>query len=266
MIESIDLSYKIQGRQLVESINLQLEPGKLHVVLGPNGAGKSTLLKLLSQEINSTQGTVRINGESLQRMGVCHLARIRAVMVQHSHISFPFTVREIVEMGLMQKQSKNQFHLEEVMHLTQTWDFRERKIQELSGGEKQRVHFARALLQIWEKQAFPRYLLLDEPTSSMDIAQQHSLLEIASTLRSQHIGVMAILHDLNLAAQFADDIILMKKGRVIIQGQPTKVLQPVLLEEAYEHPIQVIYPEDLNYPLIIPRKKEIITNHTIKSA
>lgn len=118
--------------------------------------------------------------------------------------------------------------------------FKDQLLGNLSGGEKQRVHLARVLAQIWENKSFPRYLLLDEPTSSMDIAQQHHILQLIAQLKHQNIGILTILHDLNLAANYADNVVLLKRGAILNQGPTREIMTPRNLRELFDYPIQVI--------------------------
>ena len=264
MIELTDIHFLIKNKPLLKQINLNIAAGEVTVILGPNGAGKSSLLRVVSKELRPQSGQIKYNGENIKTIGTCMLSRIRAVMSQHSHIVFPFSVEKVVELGAIPHESKRNrtAMLREVMELTDTWKFREREIQSLSGGERQRVHFARVLLQIWEPKPYPRFLLLDEPTSSMDIAQQHQLLQMATKLKHQNIGIMAILHDLNLAAQYADKIVLMRAGKIICSGSAHEVLQPKWLSQTYEHPLSVIYNPENNKPVIISGTYQ---NQAIKS-
>lgn len=253
MIELSDINFHIKGKPLLKQINLSVAAGEITAILGPNGAGKSSLLRIISKELRPHSGQISYNGENIRSIGTCMLSRIRAVMSQHSHIVFPFSAEKVVELGAIAHESKRNrtAMVKEVMELTDTLRFKDREIQSLSGGERQRVHFARVLLQIWEPKPYPRFLLLDEPTSSMDIAQQHQLLQMAAKLKSQNIGIMAILHDLNLAAQYADKVVLMRAGKIIHSGNTHEVLQSSWLAQTYDHPLSVIYNPENNQPVII---------------
>ena len=203
MLQAHQVHFCIQNRPVVDQISLVLQSGEILAILGPNGAGKSTLFKILSGEIPCKHGQVGYNGNPLEKLNSRQLAQVRAVMPQHTTVNFPFSAQEVVELGLFSTQSKNSAHLvKEVMEATKTLHLKNVNFQYLSGGEKQRVQLARVLVQIWEQKPFPRYLLLDEPTSSLDIAQQHGVLGILRSLTKRNIGVLIILHELNLAAHY----------------------------------------------------------------
>jgi iron complex transport system ATP-binding protein len=172
-------------------------------------------------------------------------------MPQHSTVSFPFTAREVVELGLPKDSKKNsEKNIREVMELTKVVHLEDRLYQQLSGGEKQRVQLARVLIQIWEKKPFPRYLLLDEPTSSLDISQQHIVLDILKKLKSQNIGVLIVLHDLNLAAHYADRIAIVKDGLIAGVGKVEEVYSESLLSEVFDHPIRLVKDQETRQILV----------------
>jgi iron complex transport system ATP-binding protein len=260
MLQANDIHFCIRNTPIIDKANVSLSPGELTVILGPNGAGKSTLFKVLAGEIPCKYGRVTYNGSPIGGFSPKNLALVRAVMPQQSSLSFPFKALEVVELGLLSRGNAYRPDLlEEVMAETQTWHLREQLYGNLSGGEKQRVQLARVLTQIWDKKPFPRYLLLDEPTSSMDIALQHHVLRIIHKIKKRNIGVLAILHDLNLAANYADKVILLKKGRILYQGPVNEVMTAAHLEEVFEHPIQVFSGSEEN-PMII-QSVPFIQNH-----
>ena len=241
MLKASRVHFCISHRLIVDEVSLELNPGELLAVLGPNGAGKSTFFKILSGEIKCKHGAIDYNGHDIQRLKSRELAEVRAVMPQHTQVNFPFTVQEVVELGLISTKAKDPAGLvSEVLEATNTKHLRDQIFNTLSGGEKQRVQLARVLVQIWETKPFPRYLLLDEPTSCLDIAQQHAVLKILQALKSRNIGVLVILHELNLAAQYADKIALLKNGMIAKIGSVEEVLEEEILEHVFDHPIQLI--------------------------
>ncbi|WP_439482248.1 heme ABC transporter ATP-binding protein [Cyclobacterium plantarum] len=240
MLEAKNIHFCINNKPIVDQVSIHLKPGEMTVLLGPNGAGKSTLFRLLSGELLCKQGMVRYNGLPISGLKPKELAHLRAVMPQHSTMTFPFQVIEVVMLGLMLSKKKYPSNtVEEVMKATHTWELKNQLYGNLSGGEKQRVQLARVLCQIWDIKSFPRYLLLDEPTSSMDIAQQHHILEIIGQLKHRNIGILAILHDLNLAANYADNAVLLKNGTVIKQGPIREVMTAENLQQNFDYPIHV---------------------------
>jgi iron complex transport system ATP-binding protein len=251
MLQAEDIHFCIRQRPIVKKASISVNPGEILAVLGPNGAGKSTLFKILAGEISCTRGQVDYNGQNLRALKTQQLASVRAVMPQHSTVSFPFTAREVVELGLPKDSKKNsEKNIREVMELTKVVHLENRLYQQLSGGEKQRVQLARVLIQIWEKKPFPRYLLLDEPTSSLDISQQHIVLDILKKLKSQNIGVLIVLHDLNLAAHYADRIAIVKDGLIAGVGKVEEVYSESLLSEVFDHPIRLVKDQETQQILV----------------
>lgn len=260
MLQAQDIHFCIRNMPIIDKADISLVPGELTVILGPNGAGKSTLFKVLAGDIPCKYGKVAYNGAPINGFSAKSLALVRAVMPQHSSLSFPFKAMEVVELGLLSIGNTYRNDLiEEVMAETQTLHLKDQFYGDLSGGEKQRVQLARVLTQIWDKKPFPRYLLLDEPTSSMDIALQHHVLRIIHKIKKRNIGVLAILHDLNLAANYADKVVLLKKGRILYQGPVREVMCASNLEEVFEHPIQVFSGLE-DAPMII-QSLPFIQNH-----
>ena len=241
MLKASKVHFCIRQRPIVDEASLELNPGEILAVLGPNGAGKSTFFKILSGEIKCKHGAIGYNGHDIHKLKSRELAEVRAVMPQHTQVNFPFTVQEVVELGLISTKAKNPSKLiVEVLEATNTTHLKDQVFNHLSGGEKQRVQLARVLVQIWEAKPFPRYLLLDEPTSSLDIAQQHAVLKILQTLKTRNIGILVILHELNLAAQYADKIALLKNGMIAKVGSVEDVLEEEILAYVFDHPIHLI--------------------------
>jgi len=263
MLTATNISKRISGRQILSSCSLELNPGRLTVVVGPNGAGKSTFLKIISGEDQKFAGEIRINGHSLDQLKTRDLSRIRAILPQHSNINFPFTAAQVVEIGRFAHRDgaiNDREAIHEAMTITNTVEFSDRLYHTLSGGEKQRVQMARVICQISARTADPRYLLLDEPTSSLDLAQQHVLLSLAKKMCKRNIAVLAVLHDLNLALQYADDIIMMKAGQVVASGPVYDTITEDLIEDTFGHPVKLLNHD--GQPVIIPiaGKRPVKTN------
>lgn len=258
MLTAWEVTVHIADRPLVKSVTLSVVPGEVLVLLGPNGAGKSTLLKALIGERVPTSGTVQMNAKSLTSWSLKQRARRRAVLPQHSNVSFPFTAFEVVLMGRSphgggesatdQRIAWQALATAEVDHLS------ERLYPTLSGGERQRVQLARVLAQIWQPLAThePRYLLLDEPTANLDLPHQHTTLRLARQFARQEVGVLAVLHDLNLAAEYADRVAVLRQGCLEAKGTPVEVLTPVILNRAFDMPVMVIPHPVLGCPLVVP--------------
>ena len=243
MLQAKNISKQTGKVKILQECSLQTEAGRFTAVVGPNGAGKTTLLNILSGETRKYQGELRLNGKPLSAYKNRDLSKIRAVLPQHTMVNFPFSVEQIVEIGRYAHQTthaENQKIIGEVLELTHLTAFRSRPYQTLSGGEKQRVQMARAICQIWDPSPAPKYLLLDEPTSSLDLARQHGLLALAKRLCRRNTGVLAILHDLNLALQYADDILFLKNGKTVAYGPCQTVATKEVIEATFSHPVRLI--------------------------
>ncbi|NBC23587.1 MAG: heme ABC transporter ATP-binding protein [Gammaproteobacteria bacterium] len=233
------------GRRLLYAASVEVRPGELLCVLGPNGAGKSTLVNTLAGDIVPDTGMVTLDGRALTELSEPEQAERRAVMAQAQPPVFGFTVEDVVRMGWVRGNLLSGAALQqEIRARLQACDvagLAGRALNTLSGGEQQRVHFARALLQIRAGQALaePRYLLLDEPTSNLDLVHQRRLLGLARDAARSGVGVLAVLHDLNLAAGYADRIVLLKDGRVECAGAPAEVLEADRLSAVYGTSIHV---------------------------
>jgi iron complex transport system ATP-binding protein len=253
MISAKNINFSIHKRKLLNSISLDIVPGLFTAIAGPNGAGKTSLLKVLSQEITHQEGTIEINGAPARQYSVADLSRIRAVLPQSSHMQFPFSVKEVIEMGRhYQTASQHVKVLHEVMELTGIADWGHRNYLTLSGGEQQRVQLARVLAQVWEVKAYPRYILLDEPTSSLDIAQQQLIFGLVKQACERNIGVLAIVHDLNQVAQFADKLYFLKEGSIVAQGKIDEVFTKHIIEETFCCRVNVYRDPCTNCPYIVP--------------
>ena len=233
-VHQLDFSYG--DRNILEDLNFEITSGSFITIIGPNGSGKSTLLKNLSANLIPKRGAVLLDREDIYRINKKTLARQLAVVPQDHSVDFEFSVIEAVLMGRMPHQSRFTGDDERdvaiarwAMELTGTWDLKDRYITTLSGGELQRVVVARALTQE------PKVLLLDEPTSHLDIQYQYDLLELLRTLnRTKGLTIVAVLHDLNLAAQFSDQVRLLNRGKIMAYGPPVQVLTLQNIKEVYQ--------------------------------
>lgn len=240
MLEARNLGYAVGNKWLVKDVSYRFLPGKCYMLCGPNGAGKSTLMKLISLELSAKQGEVLYNGQPVVHNKKEQVAKQRAMLSQNVEISFPMTVEEIVLMGRYPHfnvhPSKADFSIcEEVMNMLGITQFRKRNYLTLSGGEKQRVQFARVLVQIWEVPVNSyRYLLLDEPISSLDLKYQFDFLHQVKKFMNERTIVIAILHDLNLVLNYADEVLLMKDGMLFAGGLPHEVLHPGNIQQVFQ--------------------------------
>jgi len=256
------LCIRRQHKDVLSNVGLQLCGGDVLAVLGANGAGKSTLLSTLAGELtpSSPDTHITLNGHALDTLSRKDQARQRAVLPQKSGLAFDLDVHQVVAMGaypypelddgIVQKLS------DDAMGHAQVFELAHRPYLELSGGEQQRVHYARALLQLLcglHQARDGRYMLLDEPTSSLDPLHQHHLLESVRRLARHHgVGVLVILHDVNLAALFCDRIALLCHGRVLACGAPASVLTPDHLHRVYGVQALVMeHPRHPGKPLVV---------------
>jgi len=233
------VSYQADGHRLLDQVSVAVHPGELVAVLGPNGAGKTTLLKMLCGDLRPQHGEVMLNDRRLRNWSRLALAQQRAVLPQQGSLSFPLTVTQVVRMGRApyrgQARAVEQDVVLAAMRAADVRHLAKRSYTQLSGGERQRVQLARVLAQIWGAvDSRPRFLLLDEPTTALDLAHQHQVLSIARDMIEQHkIGVLAILHDLNQASGYADRLVLLRAGKVVVQGSTDEVLRSEMLEETF---------------------------------
>ncbi|NDJ34084.1 MAG: heme ABC transporter ATP-binding protein [Chloroflexi bacterium] len=248
----------IEDKWLVHEASLTVNGGEVVGIVGPNGAGKSTLLSVLTGERSPSAGQVILNGRPLPGWNKRELARWRSVLPQQSTLSFGFRVRDVVLMGRSPhvnglEQPSDFTIVEDAMRLVHIQHLADRVYTSLSGGERQRVHLARVLAQIWEPvPGCTRWLFLDEPTNNLDVFHQHITLSLAQRFARQDIGVVVVLHDLNLAAQYADRLIVMKNGHITAQGTPETVLTPAVIHDAFAMPV-IVQPHPChNCPLVIP--------------
>ena len=240
---------------ILNDVGFTARPGEINAIVGPNGSGKTTFLKALTGEI-PYQGSVMFNGSDIRDISPTRLATMRAVLPQSINVSFPFTVLEVVQMGLMAGVHAGRKDLPEYsLQKVGLSGFGPRFYQELSGGEKQRVQLARILLQVWEPVVDDTscWLFLDEPVSSLDIAHQLEVMAIARAFADAGGGVIAVMHDLNLTAAFSDKIALFEKGRLYKQGSVEEVLTSPHLSYAYNCTINVSATPDKTIPFILPQ-------------
>lgn len=247
MIEAQNISVRIGMRALLHDVSLRIMPGRVTALLGPNGAGKSTLVSVLTGERKASAGTTTIDGRDMNALTPLELARQRAVLLQNSSLDFAFTVDEVVGLGRLPFAATNDAFddeeaLDNVRRIAGISPLWQQLYQTLSGGERQRVQFARALAQIWRRNTdgAPRYLFLDEPTSALDLRHRRTVLETAAGLAADGIGVLVVLHDLNLAADFADDVVLLRDGKVLVNGTADDVLTETNLSACFDVPIEVM--------------------------
>ena len=252
-----NVTVKAYGDKLLSDVNLACESGKLLGIVGENGAGKSTLLNTLAGLSKPTIGKVFINGNDIENESCEQLASLRAVLPQNSDLSFPLSAIEVVRLGMSLGSiaTNDQEHL--LYQCLMEFDaghLSNRNYLTLSGGEKQRVQLARVIAQLrCHKNESPQFLLLDEPISALDLYQQYQTLRNVKRLTSSGIGVIAILHDLNMASLYCDQIAVLKKGELIALGVPQMVITEEIVSQAFNIQATIQSHPDKNTPFITPR-------------
>lgn len=251
VIEARSLSVVIGANTLLDDVSFDVRGGEVLALVGPNGAGKSTLLRAVSGDIEPTAGTVLLDGKETAAYHPRELALRRAVLPQQTFLQFAFTAREVVEMGRGARtgrleRERDDEVIADAMERTETNTLANRTYPTLSGGEQARVTLARVL-----SQEAP-ILLLDEPTAALDLSHQQMVMEIARELAASGGAVLAILHDLNLAAAYADKLAILHHGRLVASDEPWKALDPALLSEVFDCPIAVARHPMRNCPLVLP--------------
>jgi iron complex transport system ATP-binding protein len=260
MLEAHGITVERSGRKLLDDVSIEIAPARVTAIVGPNGAGKSTLIKVLAGETVATHGDVLLDGRNLKTFRAAELAARRAIVPQSTFLSFPFSVIEVVKLGASvpgfdQNPEHSARIAEDALADVGLTDFRDRLFAQLSGGERQRVHVARALCQLnagIRRQGQTAVLLLDEPTSSLDLAHQSLVLGEARSQADEGRAVAVVLHDLNLAAAWADEIVLLSAGRIAARGQPSEIFRDDLLSAVFGCPIRANVPPPAGTPYMLP--------------
>ncbi|UTV28890.1 heme ABC transporter ATP-binding protein [Photobacterium atrarenae] len=252
-IEARALNLTLGGKKLLDDFSLNIASGELTALLGPNGAGKSSLLKVLCGEAEGG-GTIRFFGKERKDYPPATLAKHLGILPQHSNLAFAFTAREVVELGSLPLQltrKDTQALATEKMTQVDVLELQDRLYPSLSGGEKQRVHLARVLTQL-SHAGDQCILMLDEPTSALDLSHQHQTLQVARTLANAGAAVIVVIHDLNLAAQYADRLVIVNHGKVQADGPPWQALTPDTIQRVYGWPVHVSKHPTQDFPVVLP--------------
>lgn len=256
-IQSVTVGYG--GAPILKGLDLTVARGEFLVVVGPNGSGKSTLVRAITGALTPAEGRILLGGQDLRRLRPREVARQLAVVAQDTTVGFDFTVEEIVSLGrtphlppLRSETPRDRAAVQEAMRQTGTAPLADRLITALSGGERQRVMVARALAQE------PRLLILDEPTAHLDIAHQVEILDLVRRLnRADGLTVLAILHDLNLAALYADRLVMLKDGGVWAEGPPAEVLTEANILAVYGSRVKIVRHPSAGQPQVMLLSREV---------
>lgn len=254
------------GRRILDGIDIDVTPGAVTAIVGPNGAGKSTLLNVLAGDIVPQTGSVTLNGRPLSEWSSEERALQRAVLPQTPELAFSFRAWDVVELGRHPYRSRasaaeNRAAVQGAMDATETMDVAHRDTRTLSGGELHRTHYARALAQLWSplESGHSRFLLVDEPTSSLDLFHQHAILSKAREVARSGAGVLAVLHDLNLAAAYADNVLVLTNGRSDALGTPEQVLTKERISRIWRVNCDVARNDDGKLHIVVrPQRKESV--------
>ncbi len=257
MLKVESVTYEVKKRTIVKDITFTVRPGEVLALMGANGAGKSTLLRLISGEYRPHNGAVYLYGKELQTYNPVELAKVKATLSQHNVVNMPFLCREIIMMGRYPYHKNNPTEadhviVEETMKVCGIEQFADRSFLTLSGGEQQRVQLARVLAQLWDQSK--GLIILDEPVAGMDMLYQQQTMAIARALAQKGYMVVAVLHEINLAAQYADRIMMIKNGRRWKDGTPSEVLTPLDIYSVFSMETEVMINPRTLKPFVITRE------------
>lgn len=255
VLEVDQVSVVIDHAPLLDDISLSLHPGEILAIVGANGAGKTTLLHAIAGDRAVSAGQIRVCGRTLKDSSLIQRARCLAVLPQFSLLNFPYSVDEVVALGRIPHSSGAQVDRDIVRQAMEEMDIAYlsgRLYTRLSGGEKQRTQLARVMTQVWRAEdAQPRIILLDEPTSSLDLAHQQQLMKAIKRFSRQHVAVVMVVHDINLAAAYADRILGLCCGRVVCCGPVNEVVTCENLSALFAADFHIVPHPDSNRPVVI---------------
>ncbi|MCK8678168.1 heme ABC transporter ATP-binding protein [Streptomyces lichenis] len=251
LAEARGVRVRLGGREVLAGVDVTVRAGEVLALVGPNGAGKSTLLAALAGDADRTGGEVRIAGRPVGAWSAPELALRRAVLPQSASLAFPFPVAEVVRMGRApwagtEREERDDAEVAAALAATEVSAMADRPFSALSGGERARVALARVLAQR------APLLLLDEPTAALDLRHQELVLRLCRERAAAGDAVVVVLHDLGLAAAYADRVAVLAQGRLAADGPPAEVLRDELLSEVYRHPVEVLPHPAGGAPLVVP--------------
>lgn len=246
------IGLRLGGADILRDISLDIGFGRVVALVGPNGAGKSSLMGIMAGDVRPASGDVLLDGRSLGTLRPSELARMRSVLLQENRVAFAFTAHEVVEMGRAPWQGagdgSDDVAIAEAMAAADVAHLAERTYASLSGGEKARVSLARVLAQETP------VVLLDEPTAALDLRHQEDVLRIARRLAAAGRAVVVVLHDLSLAAAYADQVAMVADGTLAAFGAPADVITADRVETVYATPVRILTDPDTGRPIVLPRR------------
>ncbi|MBU6531226.1 heme ABC transporter ATP-binding protein [Streptomyces sp. A108] len=254
LAEAEAVRVRLGGRPVLDGVDVRVRAGEVLALVGPNGAGKSTLLGALAADVPAAEGVVRVHGRPVSAWSAPELALRRAVLPQSAALSFPFPVEEVVRMGRApwagdERADEDDAVVADAMARTEVTGFAGRPFSALSGGERARVALARVLAQR------APLLLLDEPTAALDLRHQELVLRLCRERARAGDAVVVVLHDLALAAAYADRVAVLRAGRIAADGPPAEVFAEELLSEVYDQPVEVLPHPRTGALLVLPRRE-----------
>jgi len=255
MIKAHQINYLHKDFHILEGVDVSLGYGEFLAIVGPNGAGKSSLLSVLANEIKQEKQKILFKDKSIEDWEVKELSKHKSKFSQHNSNEIPLEVKDVVMMGRYpyfdsQPHKEDLEAMNKLMYETDVYHLKDREYNTLSGGEKQRVHLSRVMAQL-ENEIAHKLVFLDEPLNNLDIKHQYKALEIIKKFTKKANSAIVVLHDLNLAAQFADKILLMKSGKVSAYGTPEEVFTAETISQAYNFPCTICGHPITNNPMII---------------
>ena len=256
-VSARDISLRYDKKDVVKGFSADFAQGKIISIIGPNGSGKSTILRSFARLLNAACGHILLFDTDIATVSKKEFATRLAILLQHNVSPEDITVKSLIYFGrcphkkwYQQFEKSDEVILEQVMAQTDLTEFADKKVCMLSGGERQRVWLAMALAQQ------PEVLLLDEPTTYLDVGYQFELLELIHALnKSTGLSIIMVLHDLNQAAQYSDEVFVLKNGGLYKNGTPKEIFTTELIRDIYDIECKIIYDEDHGFPIVLPKRK-----------
>ncbi len=248
------LNYTVGSKQLLNDITVVILEPKIIGIIGPNGAGKSTLVKCLSGLLE-TVNAIELNGRKIESYSPAELAKVRAALPQESHLTFPFPVKDVVGMSFALSSTSKQHQdelIQQCLEKVAAIELADRNFLSLSGGEKQRVHLARIFAQLMQQQMSEdmRFLMLDEPTAPLDMKHQFSLFKELKQFKSLNLSSIVVIHDINLAASYCDEIWVIDAGKLVSQAAPQEVISQNMMKQVFDLDVAVSHHGKSAIPII----------------
>ncbi|WP_418179523.1 ABC transporter ATP-binding protein [Aliarcobacter lanthieri] len=250
-----DLNFSIQKKDILNNINIEIKTNTFLSIVGPNGCGKSTLIKTINRNLDIQSGTITLNDKNIEDFSDKELALKRSVLNQAFFFPYNFRAIEIVEMGLyayeLHTKEKNEI-LEYIVSKLNLESLKDKNYSNLSGGEKQKIQFARVIVQLYASCEKEKYLFLDEPTLNLDIFYQYKILDLTKELQKDlKIGVCAVLHDINQAYLYSDEIVMMKEGNIKYFGKTDDILTYENIYDIFKVESEFVYSKKLQRDILI---------------